>query len=77
MRAAPMRSWGRNLSPISSEKIGTVAWAIPAAPESMCCSPQAISQNGAAALRSPSAIASRHASRSRTTAVRVPIVAIR
>ncbi len=72
-----MRSCGRNLSPIRSEKIGTVACAIPASPESMYFSPHPISQNGAAALRMPSTIACRHASRSRRKAFRAPSVTIR
>ena len=39
-------SCGRNRSPSRIVKSGTVAWAIAATPESTCCSPQAISQNG-------------------------------
>ena len=40
------RSCGSTLSTISALKIGTDAWTTAARPESMCCSPQAISQNG-------------------------------
>jgi hypothetical protein len=41
------------LSTISALKIGTEAWTTAARPESMYCSPQAISQNGTAALSAP------------------------
>ena len=59
---------------MSSEKIGTVAWAIAAGPESMCCSPQATSQKGSAALSRPSTSDSRQAVRRRLTAVAGPSV---
>ena len=55
------RSCGRNFSAISALKIGTDAWTTAARPESMCCSPQAISQKGTAALRAPRTRKWRHA----------------
>ena len=52
--------------------IGTVACAIPATLESMCFSPQATSQNGSAALITPSTRQGNHAARSWASALRPP-----
>ena len=48
------RSLGRKRIASRVTKIGTVELAIAAMPESMCVSPQAISQNGMTALIRPS-----------------------
>ena len=57
------RSCGSTFRAISALKIGTEACTTAARPESMCCSPQAISQNGMAALRAPRIRKWRHAVR--------------
>ena len=51
-----------------------VDWAIAATLESMCSSPQATSQNGAAALRTPSTTQARQDARIPVTAGPAPIV---
>ena len=51
------RSLGRIRMASSATKIGTVAFAIAATPESTYFSPQAMSQNGSAPLMTPSTTA--------------------
>jgi hypothetical protein len=67
----------RNRSPRRIVKSGTVAWAIAATPESTCCSPHAMSQNGTAFAITPSTAHCRHEARSSETARRVPRVTAR
>ena len=52
-RIRATRSCGRSQIPSTNANSGTVACAMPATDESMCFSPQAISQNGSAALNTP------------------------
>ena len=70
-------SCGRNRSATTKAKIGTVACAIPATVESMCFSPQAMSQKGSAALNSPKKNVGRPAARSCDTASPAPRVTTR
>ena len=67
-------SCGRKRRATRNAKIGTVAWAMPATVESMCFSPQAMSQNGNAALNTPNTNVGRPAARSRDTASAPPRV---
>ena len=67
-RVALSRSCGITRSRISALKIGTDACTTAARPESMCCSPHAISQNGTAALSTPSTAQWRQAARRSATA---------
>ena len=76
-RIGDTRSWGRKRSATTNAKIGTVAWAIPATVESMCFSPQAMSQNGSAALNSPNTNVGRPAARSCAVASAAPRVTTR
>ena len=62
------RSCGRKRSTSSALKIGTDDWTTAARPESMCCSPQAISQNGSAAFSTPRTRQCRQAARSSAVA---------
>ena len=71
-RVLVSRSCGRKRSTSSALKIGTDACTTAASPESMCCSPQAISQNGTAALRRPSTRQWRRAARSSSSACARP-----
>ncbi len=65
IRRPVARSLWANQIASSATQIGTVALAIAATPESMCCWPQAISVNGRALLMIPSAKARHPARRSR------------
>jgi hypothetical protein len=71
-RARLRRSCGRKRRTRSALKIGTDAWTTAASPESMCCSPHAISQNGIAALSRPRTRRCRQAARSSSRARAAP-----
>ena len=59
---------------MTNAKIGTVACAIPATLDSMCFSPQAMSQKGRAALKQPNTRVARPAARSSVVDQATPFV---
>ena len=72
-RRTPLtRSLGLNLSASRTTKIGTVAFAIAATPESTYFSPHAIRTNGKAAFRNPIPNAFQPVPRTSAAASRVP-----
>ena len=71
-RRRDSRSAGSSHGTSNALKIGTVEFATAAIPESMCCSPHAISVNGIAPLTTPIAKPAQPAARSSAKAARLP-----